>query len=283
MNFELLEFLLLDDNLIKNLADLAKKDKVGILRLSEKLYKGNVSCLVGKSPLVKLAVVLKSAEKTRLKYNQKGISDDIFKSTFGDIKIWCENCDNRGLENINWIKNHINFELFRLGRLQFQIFTCSNPALNYSKLPFNRAEKVVYIHIPQGEKLDFDECIDSLKMADEFFRKYFPDYNYKYYFCESWLIFENNREFMAENSNIVKFMSLFDIHYSVNAETQAFERIFGKDINNNSLIYKLNKNKRKSDINSLQEFTSLQKSAKYYLQSGNKLGIGIGTIPKGKY
>lgn len=283
MNFELLEFLLLDDKLIKNLADLAKKDKVGILRLSEKLYKGNVSCLVGKSPLVKLAVVLKSAEKTRLKYNQKGISDDIFKSTFGDIKIWCENCDNRGLENINWIKNHINFELFRLGRLQFQIFTCSNPALNYSKLPFNRGEKVIYIHIPQGEKLEFDECIDSLKMADEFFRKYFPDYNYKYYFCESWLIFENNREFMAENSNIVKFMSLFDIHYSVNAEAQAFERIFGKDINNNSLIYKLNKNKRKSDINSLQEFTSLQKSAKYYLQSGNKFGIGIGTIPKGKY
>ena len=252
MNFELLEFLLLDDNLIKNLADLAKKDKVGILRLSEKLYKGNVSCLVGKSPLVKLAVVLKSAEKTRLKYNQKGISDDIFKSTFGDIKIWCENCDNRGLENINWIKNHINFELFRLGRLQFQIFTCSNPALNYSKLPFNRAEKVVYIHIPQGEKLDFDECIDSLKMADEFFRKYFPDYNYKYYFCESWLIFENNREFMAENSNIVKFMSLFDIHYSVNAETQAFERIFGKDINKKSLNNKMNIKIRKRDINYLQ-------------------------------
>lgn len=283
MDFELLEFLSLNDKLTINLTDLALKDEVGILRLSEKFYNGNASCLIGKSPLMRLAVILKSAEKTRLKYKQKGISDDIFKSTFGDIKIWCENCGNRGLENSNWLKNHINFELFRLGRLQFQLFICSNPALNYSKLPLRYGEKAVYIHIPQGEKLDYNECINSIKTADDFFKKYFPDYNYKYYFCESWLIFENNREFMAENSNIVKFMSLFDIHYSVNAEAQAFERIFGKSINFNSLSYKLNKNKRKSDINSLSEFTSLQKSAKQYLLSGKKLGIGIGTIEKGKY
>ncbi len=283
MNFELLEFLNLDAKLVKNLTDLAEKDEVGILRLSEKFYLGNTACLRGKSPLMKLAVILKAAEKTHFLYKEKGISDKVFEATFTDIKIWCENCDNRGLENINWIKNHINFELFRLGRLQFQIFTCSNPALNYSKLPFNKGERVIYVHIPQGEKLDYDECIKSLKSADEFFKKYFPEYNYNFYFCESWLIFENNKNFMAENSNIVKFMSLFDIHYLVNAEAQAFERIFGKDINNNSSIYKLIKNKRKSDINSLSELTSLQKSAKKYLQSGNKLGIGIGTIPKGKY
>lgn len=283
MNFELLEFLSLDEKLVENLTDLAEKDEVGILRLSEKFFYGDTLCLAGKSPLMKLAVTLKAAEKTYLCYKQKGISDNIFKSTFSDIKIWCENCSNRGLENINWIKNHINFELFRLGRLQFQLFTCSNPVLNYSKLPFNYGEKVIYIHIPQGEKLNYDECINSLKTADDFFKKYFPDYNYNYYFCESWLIFENNREFMAENSNILKFMSLFDIHYSINFEEQAFERIFGKEINFNSLLYKLNRNKRKSDINSLTEFTSLQKSAKHYLQSGKKLGIGIGTIPKARY
>lgn len=283
MKYNLLEFLSLDDTLVKKLTDLAETDEVGILHLSEKFSCGNTSCIKRKSPLMKLAVALKSAEKTHLLYKQKGISDDIFQSTFSDITIWCENCDNRGLENINWMKNHIYFELFRLGRLQFQIFTCSNPVLNYSKLPFNRGEKVVYIHIPQGEKLNYIECVNSLKTADDFFKTYFPDYNYNYYFCESWLIFENNREFMDKNSNIVRFMSLFDIHYSVNAEAQAFERIFDKNISFNSLSYKLNKNKRKSDINSLSEFTSLQRSAKYYLQSGNKLGIGIGTIPKGQY
>lgn len=283
MNFELLEFLSLDDKLVKNLTDLAEKDKVGILRLSEKFFNGNTYCLKGKSSIIKLAVALKCAEKTHLKYKNKGISDEIFQSTFSDIKIWCENCGNRGLENINWIKNHINFELFRLGRLQFQLLSCSNPMLDYSKLPFKRGENVVYIHIPQGEKLDFDECVKSIEAADVFFKTYFPDFHYNYYFCESWLIFENNRNFMAENSNIVKFMNLFDIHYSVNAEAQAFERIFNKDVNFNSWIYKLNKNKRKSDINSLSESTSLQKSAKCYLQGGSKLGIGIGTIPKGIY
>lgn len=283
MNFELLEFLNLDAKLVKNLTDLAEKDEVGILRLSEKFYLGNTACLRGKSPLMKLAVILKAAEKTHFLYKEKGISDKVFEATFTDIKIWCENCGGRGLENINWLKNHISFELFRIGRLQFQFCTCSNPILCYSKLPFNKGERVIYVHIPQGEKLDYDECIKSLKLADEFFKKYFPEYNYNFYFCESWLIFENNKNFMAENSNIVKFMSLFDIHYSVNAEFQPFERIFGTNSNFNSLFYKLNKSKRKSDINSLSELTSLQKSAKKYLQSGNKLGIGIGTIPKGKY
>lgn len=283
MIFELLDSLMLDEKLVLNLTDLAEKDEVGILRLSEKLSVGNTSCLIGKSPLIKLATVLKSAEKTKILYQQKGISEDVFNATFSDIKIWCENCDNRGLENVNWLKNHINFELFRLGRLQFQFYTCSNPTLDYSKLPFNIGEKVIYIHIPQGEKLDFDECIKSISMANDFFSKYFPDYNYKYYFCESWLIFENNKLFMKENSNIIKFMSLFYIHYSVNAESQAFERIFNKQVNFNMLKYKFFKSKRKSDINSLVESTSLQKSAKLYLQSGNKLGVGIGTIPKDRY
>lgn len=283
MDFELLDFLSLDDNLVKKLTDLAEKDEVGILRLSKKFSDGNISCLVNKSPLMKLAVALKSAENTHLKYLEKGIDDNIYRSTFSDIKIWCENCNNEGLENIGWIKNHINFGLFRLGRLQFQIFNCSNPILKYSKLPFNHRENIIYIHIPQGEKLDYNECRKSIISADEFFKKYFPEYSYNYYFCESWLLFENNREFMDKNSNIVKFMNLFDIHYSVSAEEQAFERIFGKNFNCNSLLYRLNKNKRKSDINSLSEFTSLQKSAKQYLQSGKKLGIGVGTIPKGKY
>lgn len=283
MNFKLLEYISIDEDLIKKLTDLALEDEVSILYFSDRLFNGNSSCLSGKSPLFKLAVVLKAAEKTYQLYRKYGISDKVFQDTFSDIAIWCENCGNKGLENVSWLKNHICFELFRLGRLQFQMFTCVNPTLRYSKLPFSRNDKMVYIHIPQGEKLNYNECMKSIHEADIFFKKYFPDFAYKFYFSESWLLFDGNREFMAQNSNILSFMNLFDIHYSVSDESQAFERIFNVNLNFKSILYKMNRSKRKSDINCLSQSTSLQKAAKNYLIAGGKLGVGIATIPKNKY
>jgi len=282
-DFALLNYIKLNEELVSKLAGLVQSDEAGILALSEKVFKGDIRCLRRKSNLFRLAVVLKAAEKTYNLYKEKGISDEIFYATFSDIKIWCENCNNTGLENIGWLKNHICFDLFRLGRLQFQLFTCSSSLLNYSKLPFSKNEKQIYVHIPQGEKLDYHECIHSFRLADAFFKTYFPEYTYQYYFCESWLLFENNRLFMNENSNIIKFMSLFDIHYSVSEESQAFERIFNVQINTKSIMQRLNKNKRKSNIVRLPESTSLQKAAKHYLLDGHKLGVGIATVPKGRY
>lgn len=66
---------------------------------------------------------------------------------------------------------------------------------------------------------------------------------------------------MAEESNIIKFMSLFDICYSVKIDEQAIERIFGK---------------RKLLKKNYAERTDLQRRAKRYMLSGKRLGIGIG-------
>lgn len=280
MNFELFKYISIDSSLRQRLTDLSDKDEHNIQCLSEKFFNGNSSCLRHKKPLIKLAVILKSAEMTYQLYVDKGIGKEIFIDTFDDIRIWCENCGNTGLVNSGWLKNHIAFELFKIGRLQFQMFTCSNTSLNYSQLPLKFNEKAVYIHIPQGEKLDFDECRKSLAQANAFFERYFPEYKFNYYFCESWLLFEDNRLFMNENSNIIKFMSLFDIHYSLKLEAQAFERIFSAGINRTYSIPIIGSNKRKRSIACFPEMTSLQRSAKAYLLEGNRLGVGIGTIPK---
>lgn len=280
MNFELLEYISIDSSLRQKLADLSDKDELDILHLSKEYFNGNSSCLKHKKPLIKLAVILKSAEMTYQLYKDKGIGKEIFTDTFDDIRIWCENCGNSGIVNSGWLKNHIAFELFKIGRLQFQMFTCSDTSLDFSKLPLKLNEKAVYIHIPQGEKLDFDECRKSLAQAYAFFERYFPEYKFNYYFCESWLLFEDNRLFMNENSNIIKFMSLFDIHYSLKLEAQPFERIFSADISRVYNIPLISGRKRKSSIARFPETTSLQMSAKEYLLKGNKLGVGIGTIPK---
>lgn len=283
MDFLLLDYITLNEKLANKLTGLSQKDEAGILALSEKVFKGNTCCLNRKSNLIKLAAVLKASEKTYNLYKEKGISDEIYAATFSDITIWCENCGNTGLENVNWIKNHICFELFRLGRLQFQLFTAKSSLLNYSKLPFSKNEKLIYVHIPQGEGLDYNECVNSFRLADSFFKTYFPEYSYNYYFCESWLLFKNNTLFMRKDSNIIKFMSHFDIHYSVFEEAQAFERIFGEKMSLKSILSARNKIIRKSNIVRFPESTSLQKSAKKYLLNGNKLGVGIATMPKNKY
>lgn len=99
---------------------------------------------------------------------------------------------------------------------------------DYTKLPFKRGDNLLYIHIPQGEKLTRESCTDSVRRAEEFFRSHFPNYEYDYFFCESWLLFPGNRSFMAKDSNIVKFMDLFTPAYSTENDSQAIERIFGE-------------------------------------------------------
>ena len=56
-----------------------------------------------------------------------------------------------------------------------------------------------------------EECEKSFEMAEKFFAKYFPDFDYKNYSCSSWLLADNLKLFLSENSNILKFQKLFKI------------------------------------------------------------------------
>lgn len=262
---DLIDKINLNNELKNKVIDLAQKDRVKILSLAKKCADGNYNCLKFKDDLTRLAVIIETANNTLIKYNQLGIPEDVLFNTLDDIRIWCENNGNKGLANYNWIKNHLNCELFRIGRLQFQLFKCNNRFLDYNCFPFECGESVVNIHIPQGEKLIYSDCVKSVKDAVCFFDEYFPDYNYRYFFCESWLLYGDNCLFMEPSSNIMQFSAMFEIICSADIDKQPIERIFGKR--------QLNKKK-------YQENTSLQKSAKAHLLNGGKLGIGIGIIDK---
>ena len=248
---------------------LEKEDKESIELIAQSCVEKGFHILKSKSPIIRLAVILTLAVRVKDKYDEAGIDEKVYYDTMSDIRLWCEDCGNKGLENSNWLKNHVSFELFRLGRLQFQFYECNGKTVLYKKLPFDSGEKVVYVHIPRGEKLEKEKCIESLKTADVFFKKHFSSYSYRYYFCESWLLYEGNRDFMAQSSNIVAFMSLFDIRYSVKIDKQAIERIYGK-----RQLFKRN----------YSEITDLQRRAKKYMLSGGRLGVGVGVIERtGEY
>ena len=264
---ELAKKINLSEPLTANLKAFLEKNSLSVERTAERCINNSFSCLKGKSKMMRLAVILFLAVRAKGKYAEKGISDEIYYDTMSDIRIWCEKNSDKGLENYGWLQNHVKLELFRIGRLQFQLYECKNKTLNYNKLPFSYGDNLINIHIPEGERLSREKCIESLEKADEFFAAFYPGYSYDYYFCESWLLFEGNRDFMAENSNIVSFMSLFTISYSLKIDAQTIERVFGK-----RRLFKRN----------YPEKTDLQRRTKAYILSGNRPGIGVGFIRVGE-
>lgn len=267
MNISLLvDEIKLNNKLKSEVLSLVEKDRAKLISLCEKCNKDNFKSAFLKNDLAKLAIaLLYSVNYTYPKYQKMGISDDIYFATMKDISIWCENNGNKGLKNIAWIKNHLNTELFKLGRLQFQLYTCNDIKLDYGMLPFDKGERMLYVHIPQGEKLIYADCVNSFIAAKEFFAKYFPDYKYNFFYCESWLLYGENWQFMDSSSNILQFSTLFDLVCSFDNDKQAIERIFGK---------------RQIIKSKYQEKTALQRSAKAFMQSGGKLGEGIGILHK---
>ena len=262
---ELIDNLNLDNNLKDKAKDLARKDKVNVLMCAKSCNEGNFDVLQGKDDLFILVVLIECMSKTLEKYKSLGIDEKVFYDTFDDIRIWCENNSNKGIKNYNWIKNHIMCQLFKIGRLQFQFYVCNNDTLNFELLPFEYGDNLIYIHIPQGEKLEYSECVKSLQEAIRFFNRYFPEYKYDFFFCESWLLYEDNWLFMERSSNILEFSTLFDVMYNVEDDSQAIERIFGK---------------RRRLVSMYPEKTTLQKNAKSHLRNKGRLGLGIGLIEK---
>ncbi len=258
---ELAQKLNLSPTLIESLEELLLKEESKVIRFSKKCISDGFYHLIGKSPLFALAVILKLAVDVKAKYDDLGIDEKIYYDTMSDIKLWCEKNDNKGLKNYKWLRRHVQFEIFRLGRLQFEFYKCKDRSLYYPKLPFKYGEKLLFVHIPEDKRLDSEACLKSFEEAEEFFEKFFPEYKYSYFFCLSWLLYEGNRDFMESNSNIVKFMSLFNHCYSVKIDVLPIERIYGK---------------RKLFKKSYSENTSLQRSAKEYMLKGNMLGFGVG-------
>lgn len=281
MEYEALKYIDLDRRLIDKLRSLTPAEEAKVLKLSKRLIRGNVTGLLRQNAAVRLSAALKAAENTLLLYRNLDIDEEIYRATMDDIRIWCENFGNAGLHNIDWIKNHISCNLFKIGRLQYQMFRYTGTIKTCTRLPLRCGEKSIYIHIPQGEKLYERDCITSIETAGKFFAKYFTEHNYKYYFCQSWLLYENNRDYMQPDSNIVKFMNLFDIRYSAPNERQALERIFNLKAAAVSEI--MSERKRLPAIERLPDNTSLQRAAKSYMLGGGRLGYGIGIIDKNKF
>ena len=129
------------------ISQLKSTDKNSIDLLSDKCISKGFEVLKKEGDIMRLAVILNLAVQVKERYINLGIDEEIYYDTMSDIRIWCQHNGNKGLKNYRWLKNHVSFELFRIGRLQFQLYESKNKALLYNKLPFKYGDKLIYIHI----------------------------------------------------------------------------------------------------------------------------------------
>lgn len=236
----------------------------GLLFKSLPLYKTLLKIRFSSSliPMINLYFAVNLAAKCKAEYVNRGIAPEVYRDTMNDINIWTaryfQKTGNPGLMEMGWIRNHLNFRLFKLGRLQFEKGKLNNKNIE----GFSRYSNCLHIHIPEGETLSPDKCSESLSKARGFFKTHW-NRDYPIGSCHSWLLHENLKMILDQDSNIVQFSKLFRIIENDNNNKQTLERVFGEGL------------KISSD---LPENTSLQRKMKAFLQKGNRIGMGFGIV-----
>ena len=160
-----------------------------------------------------LLTFLYLCEGLQQKANGLGIPEEVLIETLKDIVIWTENyTEMKGtlfLGELEWLKLHMQFEMFRLGRLQFRM------AKAYRDIPeagIRKGDNVMEIHIPRGSKLDIGECERSIAWAKEFFARYFPEFAYTCFTCNSWLLDDTLKEENRQNKKdaVADFVAMYE-------------------------------------------------------------------------
>ncbi len=270
-----------DENLQIQIEDYIKKHEKKISRYLKFCYKNRWEIHLKKDDFTKLCLVYAFLPEVKDRYAKKGISDEIFFDTMNDIKIWIDDCrDNlhsTGLNELNWIMHHMNMNIFKIGRLQYQkmfYYMPNSYSKNGQEIKFG--DKIWNVHICRGEKLTFDACKESFKMAQEFIREYFPEYPDNKFMCHSWLLYPTNKEFMPEGSNILKFPLLWDVISHREDPASAYRWLFSVRYKNKILL----KNKKKTGsygcTEKLPQNTIMQEKGVEYILNGGTLGDGLG-------
>ena len=168
------------------------------------------------------------AEKT---YRDRGRSLRIYLDSMREITIWSKAYNREtgriGIhDQLDWLTRFFQNSLVRLNRLEFEKISFPLPyEAEVHGISIKPGDEVINIHIPEDGPLLPDLVADSFRRA----YRYFGCEGEAVFFCSTWIIWPQNREFMREGSNILKFLDNFKI---VGHEEARYHRdlwrIFGK-------------------------------------------------------
>ena len=198
-----------------------------------------------------LLMYLYFCEELSAKYRELGIPAPVLSDTLSDVLIWAKVYfdinGELGLSEVNWLHHHFSMRLFRLGRLQF-CMACGE----------------LEIHIPSGEAMTQEKCCESLILAKAFFAKHFPDFEYDRFTCHSWLLDETLLRFVSEDSNISKFMKMFELK--------------SREESDDALKYVFRFDATRENLSRFTPESRLAKKLYDHIQNGGKLYCVLGEI-----
>jgi hypothetical protein len=227
---------------------------------------GNVREIAGYTgeniDIIWLAVCVMLSETTYRIYKDRGIDENIFYDTMSDIAIWVKVSDRDwgtwGLHNeFGWLSNHLRATLFRLGRLQFERRTFRCDEYKKDGHTVHRGDPVMNIHIPEGDSLTREKRFDSYRRAHEFF-------GLDVFTCDTWLFYPRHVEFLQPGSNILGFMSDFDIIES------------SEEVGNYSNMWRIFGHRDSYNPTDLPRDTGMRRAYADWLAKENKTGSGYG-------
>jgi hypothetical protein len=219
----------------------------------------------GDSGLKALSVYLTAALHTLELYEEKGIGAQIYTDT---LKIFQRSAYEHltsfghfGFDRDFWIYRQLSAALFRLGTLEFELYTIPSEHAPVGKaLPGDQA---LSVHIPSNAVLTREALDSSYHEARVFFAKFFPEFAYQCAYCSSWLLSPQLPRILKPGSRILEFQSDFEITETDETVNSGLNWVFKRP-------YK--------DFKELPEDTSLQRGYKKLLLDGGKIGAGKGYV-----
>ena len=205
------------------------------------------------------AAAFLSFDLSRQCYCRLNIPEAVWRDSMTDLAVWLRNEErNSGIIGLGalarpWQVVIYQGKVTRHGRLECNTeFYYSHDPLydDRHNLLLTAGDAVINLHIPEDGAMDMASCSDSIRRMAEFFARYRPDYNWKGFLCESWLLDRQLRPMLPEKSNIIKFQNL-GLHYMLHPTDDTIFRIFGT-----------------ADPFKIPNPTSLQKNAAAFIQHG---------------
>ena len=160
-------------------------------------------------------------------YVKRGIDDELFKEMVKTVRSRLISAYNRtgtfAIGDLTWQKLLIQGRMFKIGILQFDLKP--SPADVPSK-GVKKGDNIVGIHVPGGQPLIYEKCVQSIKDAKAFIAKHFPDFDYGYMTIMTWLLNPHMADLLGPDSNILKFATLFEV-VSIHESDNIIRFVFG--------------------------------------------------------
>lgn len=123
---------------------------------------------------------------------------------------------------------------------------------------FGGGDGMISIHIPHGARFDAQTVDESINRTQRILKECYPEYDYKTFFCGSWLLDPQLCDILKPESNIVGFCKRFKPLAIADAGTCVFSFVFGKP-------------NMDFEIADLPETTSLERAIKNHYLGGKAI------------